>query len=1061
MNIAKFSINRPIFVTCLVATMILFGAISLNRLGLDLMPNMDFPVVMISTTYSGAAPEEVANQISKPLEDQLSALAGVKHISSTNTEGRSVISVEYEMDTDIDKASQDIRDKVSIAKVALPDDADDPVVQKMDPDSMPILKLVLLGDLAPEAMYDLADEKIKPQLSKVDGIGSVDIIGGTKREIQLELDKQKLDEYDISMTALANSLANAGSNVPVGSKEEGSTRTVFRAMGEFRSLDQIENTVVSFSGDVGHSVSVKNLGNVRDGTEDVSTLGYLYFPSAYKGTDTIAAKASLEKNKTIPCVYLTVNKQSGVNTVKVADDIKSKIEQINATIKGEAGNPHLALVLDTTNWIRTNVNEAESSILLGIILAIFVVYLFLGNIRSTIITAIAIPNSLFGAFIIMYLNGFTLNLMTLMALSLTVGLLVDDAIVVRENIFRKLEAGMSPRNAAILGSREVTLAVIATTLTIMAVFIPIGLIEGIIGSFLKQFGLTVVFAMAISLFDALTVAPLLSAYFAGKGEKRNNAVVRAVDRFQNRTDSLYEKIMNFCLGKPLVIIGITLIIFLSSIVLIGFVNKSLIPSGGDQGQFAINITMPAGTSLQGTKETVQKIEEKIRTLEDLKYYMVTVGSSTDDPAEAEIDIFLSPERKKDTDANMKLVRSYLTEFSYASPMLASLTGTSAHTMHPFQMVVSGHDLTQVEATAEKIITETKKVSDLTDVDSTMKKGNPEMRIVLDPEKMQRLGVSPTTAGRELRYCVAGITPATYRVGGLEYNIRARLKPEQRDLRYTYNSVRVPNVSGSMVALSSVSSKQQTIGSAAIYRQDKSFIVKISASLSPNGGVGTAMEKVNSLVKKNVTIPNGVSAGYSGQSEEFTKTISSAAFALLLAIAFIYMILASLYESFITPFTILLAIPPAMTGALFSLFITGKPLDINSIIGMLLLMGLVTKNSILLVDFAREGVKSGMTRKNAILEAGKKRLRPILMTTFAMLAGTAPLAFGMGEAAAMRQGMGIAIVGGLIVSTVITLVVVPAVFEYVDRLREFIEAPFRMKEEDEEKPKKRKLSLTRK
>ena len=437
------------------------------------------------------------------------------------------------------------------------------------------------------------------------------------------------------------------------------------------------------------------------------------------------------------------------------------------------------------------------------------------------------------------------------------------------------------------------------------------------------------------------------------------------------------------------------------------------------------------------------------------------------PAAAEIDIYLAPDRKKTTDENKQNAREFLKDFSYATPLVLSLTGSSANQNYPFQMVVSGNDLATVEATAEKIIPEVMKSKNLMNVDSTMKKGNPEMRIILDPVRMQRFGVTPAVAGKELRYRVAGSTPAIFKSGSMEYNIRTRLKPEQRDLRYNYSTMKVPNISGAMVPLSLVSDVQQTTGSVAVYRLDRSYVVKITAQESPKGGVGNAMTEVNELIKKNVQIPSGVTVGYTGMSEEMSRTVSSALFAILLAILFIYMILASLYESFITPFTILLAIPPAMTGALFSLAVTGKNLDINAMIGMLLLMGLVTKNSILLVDFAAEGVRSGMTRKEAVLEAGRKRLRPILMTTFAMLAGMVPLSLGIGQAAAQRQGMGIAIMGGLIVSTVITLVVVPSVFEYIDRFREWVETPFSLKEDEEpstnedvqnEKPKGRKRKL---
>jgi HAE1 family hydrophobic/amphiphilic exporter-1 len=1011
---------------------------------------MDFPMVSVSTTYSGAAPEEIANQVSKPLEDQLSSIGGVKHISSTNTEGLSSIRIEFNMDVNIDKAIQDVRDKVNRAQAELPDDAETPIVQQFDPDSSPIIKMVLSGDLSPAQMYDLAKETIKPQLSRIDGVGEVSILGGTRREIHVELDKKKLDEYRLSLTQAVTRLSSAGSNVSVGSREEGKSKTVFRAMGEFQNLGQIENTAVAFSGDLGRSTKVKDIGSVSDGTEDVTSIGYIYYPSAYKG-DAAYEKAlsSVKKDSEVPCIYLTVTKQSGTNSVKVAEKIKQKVLDIDQSLKGSKGNPHIAVSLDTTTWTLANVEEAVMSIMLGIILAIVVVYLFLGNVRSTLITAFAIPNSLLGAFIIMNLMGYTLNLMTLMALSLTVGLLVDDAIVVRENIFRKLEHGMSSRRAAVLGTKEVTLAVIATTATILSVFLPIGTISGILGNFLAQFGFTVIFAMCVSLFDALTVAPFLSAYFAGKGEKADNRVVRAFERFQIRLDNLYERIMNVCLARPKTVIAITFAVFVLSLALLGVVKKTFVPSGGDEGQYAVNIEMPAGTSLQGTMDVSRNIEKKLReSVPDLKYYMVTIGDSSGDPTVGEIDIFLSPKRTKDTEYYKEVTRKILADFKYAQPVVNSLTSTSSSQMKPFQMNVLGHDLATVEKTASDILAQLGQIPDLAEVTSTMKKGNPEFRIALDSQKMQQYGVSPTTAGKELRYAIAGTVPAQFHADGLEYDIRVRLKPEQRNLRYTYESTRVPNISDSMVPLKSLGNASLETGSAAVYRQDKSFLVTLKATLSANGAIGNAMTQANQLVKKNVKIPDGVTVGFAGQSEEMGKLGGQIVFVLLLAIVFIYMVLSSLYESFVTPIVILLAIPPAMTGALFALAVTGKTLDMFSMIGMLLLMGLVTKNSILLVDFALEGVRSGMNRKEAVLSAGRKRLRPIMMTTLAMLAGMVPIAVGIGSAAKMRQSMGVAIIGGLIVSTLVTLIVVPAVFEYVDRFREFVESKFRITDGDD-------------
>jgi len=779
-------------------------------------------------------------------------------------------------------------------------------------------------------------------------------------------------------------------------------------------------------------VNVNTLGSVRDGIEDITSSGYIFYPAKKDVNDKNVKSKEVKKS----CVYLDVIRQSGKNTVEVTQRVKDSLGEINANLKKMNGNATVIVTNDQSTWIKTNVSETVSSIIVGIILAVLVVYLFLGNIRSTVITAIAIPNSLLGAIIIMNLMGYTFNLMTLMALSLVVGLLVDDAIVVRENIFRKLERGENPFRAAEEGTTEVMLAVIATTLAILSVFFPIGMLSGGIGKLFKQFGFTVVFAMIVSLFDALTVAPFLSAYFAGDGKKSDNFVIQAFEKFQEKMDELYLKIMRFCLDHSLLVILVTLMIFISSICLLSFVKKTFIPSQ-DRGNFLVSIEMQPGTSIAGTEETLNKILNKIKSLPDADYFGVTAGNSNGEVAAGEIHCYLQKERKNTTDENIETVRRMLTEFSYAKPSVNSSGGGPGGS--PYVLVIAGNSLESVENWAGIIKDKVKNIPDLVDVDTSIKKGSPELRVVFDSYKMQQYGVSNSTAGKELRYNINGVVVGQFRKDGVQYDIRARLNPEQRDLRNTFNNTKVPNSSGRLVPLNLVAKSLQTTGFAEIDRQDKSYIVKITANLAPGGALGNAMSKTTDTIKKEIKLPSDIRYSFSGEAETLADTGSSVLFALIMAITFIYLVLASLYESFVTPFTILLAIPPALTGAMFALFATGFMLDMFSMIGMVMLMGLVTKNSILLVDNAVHSVNSGLERKEAILLAGERRLRPILMTTFAMLAGMLPLALGIGEAAKMRQSMGISIMGGIIVSTLVTLIVVPAVFEYIDRFRSATES----------------------
>ena len=563
MNIARLAIKRPILITSIVLTLLFVGLIAMNRLGVDMYPDVQFPYVVVQTIYVGSAPEEIENLITKPIEDEVSSISGLKRVSSRNMESVSLVVAQFNLGVDIKYAEQQVKDKVARIRRNLPQDIEEPLIMRYDPADMPIARVALSADLKPTDLYDLAKEEIKVGFQQVNDVASVQIIGGQRREIQVELDRNRLNNARVSTLAVANAIKSAGMNVPVGKHEKGASEMVFRTVAQFTELDQIANAVVQFSGDVGSAISVKSLGTVSEGAEEKTTIGYLYAPvngNVAEKSGFFSNKKKQVKREMKPALFLEVYKQSGSNTVAVVDGIVERIQKINGSMADRAGKPKLTLIYDGAKIVRMNLDEVRTTILIGIALAIIVVYLFLGNLRSTFITGIALPNSILGAFILMYIMGYTINVITLLALSLTVGLLVDDAIVVRENIFRKLEAGMKPADAAEKGTTEVMLAVIATTLTIMAVFVPIGFLSGIVGQFFKQFGFTIVFAMAISLFDALTVAPFLSAYFAGKGHVSQNVVIRNFERFQRWLEALYGNIMSYALAHPFKIIMITTVI---------------------------------------------------------------------------------------------------------------------------------------------------------------------------------------------------------------------------------------------------------------------------------------------------------------------------------------------------------------------------------------------------------------------------------------------------------------------------------------------------------------------
>lgn len=1040
--------------------MLLTGWVALGRMGVDLFPDVNIPVVSVATIYPGAGPEEIEELVSKPLEEELSSISGLKKISSRNQEGVSVVFGEFTLDTDIKYAEQQFRDKVGLVKPKLPTGIKEPKVVRFDPADQPVVRLALFADLDQSKLYDLAKETVKARLEQVQGVGSVKLVGGTRREIQIELDRDKLISYQMPTVVIANRLKTAGLNVPVGKFETGTKETSYRTLGRYESLSQIENTIVSFSGEVGNAILIKQLGTVRDGTEDEETIGYLW---ASKEDNTVGEKVSfftkignLFKGKKDnaasvkeikPALFIDVYKQSGANTVSVADEVLKRIGKLNEGIQNLDGKPKIRLIRDGSKWIRYNVEDVTEAIVIGILLAVITVYFFLGNFRSTVITGLALPNSMLGAFVLMWAMGFTINVMTLLALSLAVGLLVDDAIVVRENIFRKLEEGKGVMEAAETGTTEVTLAVIGTSLTVIAVFLPVGFLSGIVGQFFKQFGLTVVFAMLISLFDGLAVAPMLSAYFAGKIDHnaKPNKAVELFDKFQTWLERQYGKVMKVALKRPGIVLLISLGIFILSILSLKLVKSTFLPAN-DQGEFLVTLDLPPGTSLNGTRQVADQVLDVLKKIPEMEMIAVTIGKPDGgEPNAGTLAITLvdSKKRKRNTTQVKDEIRELLQPFAYARPAVSDYSAVGGGIQYPFQLVIKGENLAEMEAYSKKVVSRLKSLSDLADLDTDYRAGKPEYQIHLDNMKMQLVGVLPGVAGSELRYQIAGDEVSKFYDKGIEYVVKMRLRPDQRNLRMAYGQTKVPNIANKLIPLSAISVGKETAGPSRINRIDRARTIVIQANLAPGGAVQDATKITDEILRKELPPPPGIRYNFQGQSEDFKELLANIVLAFGLALVFIYLVLASLYESFITPVTILFAIPPAISGAFFALALTNEMLNLFSMIGLILLMGLVAKNSILLVDYAMQAMREkGMSRNDAIYEAGLVRLRPILMTSLAMIMGTVPIALGFGEAAKSRTAMGIAIIGGLILSTVVTLVVVPSIFGFIDRFREWIESKFR-------------------
>lgn len=1022
MNLAELSIKRPTFITCIVILMLAVGYFSAKKLGVDLFPNVTFPVVVVNTAYPGAGPSEIETLVSKPLEEEISTLSGIKRLSSISQEGISTVIAEFTLETDVKFAEQQIRDRVGASKRKLPTDIKEPVIRRVDPADQPVLTLALRTQtqINPARLFDIADDVVRPKFEQVSKVGLVEITGGRKREIQVSLDRSKLKAREISATQVASRLANAGENIPAGKVNEGAKETVFRTLAQFTNLKDIQDTIVSFFGN-DTPTRIKDIAEISDTLVDETTKTYL------NGNQSL---------------FINVYRQSGSNTIGVVNDVKKTVAKLNQQIKDLPGSPELIVVRDASVWIQNNVDDVNESIYIGIILAVVVVFFFLANGRSTIITGLALPNSLIGAFILMAAAGFTINIMTLLALSLSVGLLIDDAIVVRENIFRHIEMGKDPVTAARVGTQEVSLAVIATTLTVIAVFGPVGFLKGVVGQFFKEFGLTICFAMLISLFDALTIAPMLSAYFAGSSHSTKKGVwyhtvgvlLRGFDRFQIWLESKYETLLKFTLRNPKTILATSFLILLGSCSMVGGVTKTFLPPQ-DAGEFSVGIDLPPGTSLDSMNETALKIDQVLRKNPEVDVVAFTVGSTDGESnkADAYIKLVSSKKRKYNTIEMKDRIREQLKDLAYANPKVKDFDAIGGG-QRPFNINIIGNDQALLEKYGTLLLERLKNYPHLKDADINTRPGKPEFQIVPDKARMDSLGISNVMMGMELRAQIEGMTGAKFREEGREYDIRVRLKPDQRNLRLGFDKTYVPNINGTLVKLSDVAKPVMSSGPTKITRQDRARYVAIGADVTAGSGMGEVLKDLEKIIKEELKLPEGMRYAFVGQAENFQELGENMAIAMIFGVLFIFLVLASLYESFVTPLTIMLALPLAICGSFVALFITKQSLNIFSMIGCIMLLGVATKNSILLVDAANQLLQRGKDRATAVIEAGKIRLRPILMTTMALIAGTIPVALGLNEASRQRTSMGIAIIGGLISSTLLTLVVVPAAFAYIDRFR---------------------------
>jgi len=1024
MNIAEMAIKRPIFVIMIVASIITLGLIGYTSMGVDMLPDIEYPTISVTTVYAGASAEEIENLVTKPLEDALAVVEGLDTLSSTSDESVSVITAKFNLGADVKYAETRVRDAVNKAKWKLPDDAKEPSVERFSAaEWIPVIAMTVKGNRDLAGLKEIVDDSIKPEIEKIKGVGRVDLWGGRDRAVKITINKSALFARMISFNQVIEAIDRENLNIPAGSIENTKRSIDVRVKGRFDSIPEIEN--VSMKAANGAIVRIKDIANVTFGLKDEERR------TRVDG-----------ENGLIFGVY----KQSGENSVEIARIVKSKMKDINAKLPPGI---RFDVFRDPTHYVEQSIEGLQGDILIGALCAIIIVWLFLGSFRSTIITAIALPNSLLGAFFFINAAGFTINMMVLLALSLSIGLLIDDSIVVRENIFRYIEGGMDPKKAAVKGTNEVALAVIATTASIMAVFIPISFLHGVVGQFFKQFGFTIAFALTISLIDAFTTAPMLSAYWwkkedSGKNTKGASSVFHAIhekwEEIYEGIKEVYTQLLNWALDHKKSVIFGTLGLLAVSGLAVMFIGVAFMPDS-DYSEIEYTIECRPDATIDVVDAKLKMVEAYLKTVPDIEeYYVVAGGEGSRGTASKNVGSIFARIKKggrKSTPAGLEEYKKIsaiigkdallILQDSGSGQVLSGGGDTFAITIN-----ITGDDIKVIDSIADSIKKEAEKTPGVADLDTSFRPGKPEISVKVDRLKASKLGLSTYEIGEILNMLINGKEIAQYRKGEKEYPIIMQLPENERQEINSLNDIMLTNSAGLKIPLSAVARFEFGSGPGEIKRENKKRIVKVTGNVREKYSLGDVVNALKKNIKQNVKIPYGYDYSFGGQASQLNDTITEMGTAMLLALLFMYMILASLYNSLVQPLILMISVPLAIIGAFLALLVTGQQLDLMAMIGILMVLGLVAKNGILLIDFTNQKIAQGMSAREALTHAGPIRLRPILMTTFAMIFGMLPLAFGFGESVIMAKTMPIAVIGGLLTSTFLTLIVIPVVYEWVER-----------------------------
>ncbi len=1014
MTLSDFSIKNPVFAWMLMIGIIVFGWIGFKNLGVSQLPDVDFPIVSVSVTWEGAAPEVMETEVTDILENAVMSVQGIKEISSTSGQSQSQITIELDLNRDIDAALQDVQSKISQAQRNLPDEIDPPVVSKTNPEDQPIMWMALSGDRPMVDLVRYVNDVLKDQFTTVAGVGDVRLGGYVDPNLRVWLNAKKMKEQEITVEDVLDAIGSQHADLPAGYIDTGPREINVRVYGEATTAKEFGDMVIPSrvrAGPVWNGLKISDIGAVEDGLADIRRIS---------------------RSGGRPAIGLGIVKQRGTNAVAVAEAVKKKMKIVQTRLPE---NMQLEVVFDTTRFIKDSVHVLTQNLLYSVILTSLVCFFFLGSWSATLNVLLAIPTSLLGAFFVIYFLGFTINTFTMLGLSLVIGVVVDDAIMVLENISRYQEKGLSRMQAAFVGAREITFAALAASIAILAIFIPVIFMKGMIGKFFFQFGVTISVAVMFSLLEALTIAPMRCSRFLDVGH--TTKLGRYVDDKMRRLNARYRSALEFCLKRRVLVVVVSAAIFAVSIGLFGLLKKEFVPSQ-DQSRFLVRIVLPLGSSMGATDEVFKKAEKFLMEQPASAFYYSAVGGfGGGQPNQGNLFVTMKPLEKRPMVNGHRMTQSeYMQicrkEFNSIPGVQRAViqdlsqAGFTAQRGFPVEFTVRGPDWKKLADISEEIMKQMKETGLMVDIDTDYRLGQPELQIRPDRAKAAAHRVDIHTIADAINATIGGIRAGKFTSNGKRYDVRVRLAGKDRAEAADIGEIFVRNQVGESVPLSAVVTYEEVPTLSSITRKNRERAISIYANPAAGTSQQDALSKVQEITKK--ALPSDYHAVFSGGSQAFKESIQSLIFALVLGLFVAYMVLATQFNSFIHPVTVLLALPFSITGAAFALYVSRQSLNLYSMIGLILLMGIVKKNSILLVDFTNERRRQGSDVRTALLEACPIRLRPILMTSVATVAAALPEAFARGSGSETIVPMAVAIVGGVTFSTVLTLFVVPCAYE---------------------------------